>query len=149
MNVSTHQPGSMQAYLSGGGTSFVGVGVVRSSVRSLAFQPDPAVMRRRPTVSRPVLPPPLPPRVSPRMVRPARRLAAFLLTLSRTNTYEGRDARFIADDLTCGFVKDALFLDMGGLKVALRELAEMGFVSPADNGGLRIDNLDGLEQFCD
>ena len=118
---------------------------------SLNRSPEPVsnVMRldRRPFGSS--IPPPLPPRVQPEKVLPVKRLAALLLILSRTNTYEGRDARLIADDLTCGFVTGTLSLDLQSLTSALTQLSGMGLISPAANGGLRIDDLDGLERFCD
>jgi CRP/FNR family transcriptional regulator len=92
-------------------------------------------------------PPPLPPVRAKTL--PVRRLAAFLMTLSRMNSYEGRDPHFIADDLTCGFVKEALSLDIEALKTALTQLSAMGLISACANGGLRIDDLEGLERFCD
>lgn len=79
---------------------------------------------------------------------PVVRLASLLLILSRTNTYEGRDARLIADDLTCGFVNEALSLDIETLQTCLKDLSAMGLISPAQNGGLKIDDLPGLERFC-
>lgn len=94
-----------------------------------------------------VLPPPLPP-VRPKPL-PVQRLGSFLLVLSRTNTYEGRDAHHIADDLTCGFVKEALSLDFETLQSSLTQLSALGLISPGANGGLVIDDLEGLERFCD
>lgn len=98
------------------------------------------------------VPTPFVPAASPLLRRntlPVKRLAGFLVILSRTNTYEGRDAALIADDLTCGFVREVLSVDLPTLKDSLLQLAARRLISACPNGGLRIDDIEGLEAFSD
>jgi CRP-like cAMP-binding protein len=79
----------------------------------------------------------------------AQRLAALLTSISRNNSYEGRDPQLIPDSLASGFVADLLGVEVSDLAESLVELEHQGFVTQAQSGGLRLVNLRALESLAD
>lgn len=72
------------------------------------------------------------------------RVAAFLLALSEASVAEGRDRRFISDNLTCGAAASLLNTDIANLQEALVALEVRGLI--ARNGkGLDLVDPAGLE----
>lgn len=84
-----------------------------------------------------------------RVAKPLERIAAFLFTLSRINTYEGRDPSLITDSMTCGVAADYLGMSVDDLSAQLATLQERGLVKPAEDGLLRLTDLDALEKLAD
>ncbi len=84
-----------------------------------------------------------------RSQKPIQRVAAFLVTISRINSYEGRDPNAIPDCLKSGFVADLLGVSIDLLTDVLRNLANRGFVQPNSGSGLLITDLAGLERVAD
>ncbi|MDH4982836.1 Crp/Fnr family transcriptional regulator [Hyphomicrobium sp. D-2] len=78
----------------------------------------------------------------------AGRLAALFVTISRCNSYEGRDPTLIADDLKCGVVAGYLDLGVNELAATLRLLEKAGIIA-AEGSGLRIRDITALEQLAD
>lgn len=74
---------------------------------------------------------------------PLVRVAAFLVSLSRTNRLEGRDPCVV--DGAASFVADLLGLDVDALGAVLYELQQRGLVEPLPGGGLRIKDITALE----
>ena len=79
---------------------------------------------------------------------PITRVAAFLVVVSRNNTYEGRDANAVPDFLSSGFVADLLGLSIDLLADVLRRLAQLGVVQ-ASKAGLLITDPAALERLAD
>jgi CRP/FNR family transcriptional regulator len=79
---------------------------------------------------------------------PLRRVAALFVTLSRYNTYEGRDANVITDSLKCGAAADHLGLSVDVLAQQLAELEARGLIEPCAKG-LRLLDLDTLMRLAD
>lgn len=76
------------------------------------------------------------------------RIAALLLSISRNNAYEGRDAAVISDQLEAGVVADLLGVERDMLAWGLRELRRRGLLQP--NGrALQLTDLVGLERLAD
>lgn len=96
--------------------------------REVAFLQDALVQRARPG--------------------PLRRVAALLVTLSRYNTYEGREAEVITDSLTCGAAADHLGMSVDVLARELAELEARGLVEPCDKG-LRLLDTETLTRLAD
>ncbi len=84
-----------------------------------------------------------------RVAKPLERTAAFLFTLSRINAYEGRDPSLITDSMTCGVAADYLGMSVEDLATQLRALETRGLVAPADEGLLRLTDLESLEKMVD
>jgi CRP/FNR family transcriptional regulator, anaerobic regulatory protein len=80
---------------------------------------------------------------------PLERIAAFLVAISRNNTYEGRDPYTIPDSLTCGFVAQLLNIGVQELADLLVALEHQGMVASAPTAGLKLTNLDDLESLAD
>jgi CRP/FNR family transcriptional regulator len=80
--------------------------------------------------------------------RPIERVAAFLVAVSRNNTREGRDATVIAEAWPCKTV--ATFLDMSVdlLAVSLADLKSRGLIEAAVPDGIRVSDLDALEELA-
>lgn len=78
----------------------------------------------------------------------AGRLAALFVTISRCNSYEGRDPTLIADDLKCGVVAGYLDLGVDELAGTLRLLEKNGIIA-AEGSGLRIRDVAALERLAD
>ena len=79
---------------------------------------------------------------------PLERVAAFLISISRNNRHEGRDARTIPDSLTCGFVADLLGFPIDMLASLLKALETRGLITADPRAGLRLNDLDGLENLA-
>lgn len=77
------------------------------------------------------------------------RTAALFVVLSRNNGYEGRDPKVITDGLQCGTVADLLGFDIDMLARVLLEMKRRRLVTATDDGGLYIDDLDGLDRLSD
>jgi CRP/FNR family transcriptional regulator len=80
---------------------------------------------------------------------PFARVASFLVTLSRSNSYEGRAPSIIADSLKCGVVASYLALSVDTLARVLVELEERGLIENCPPLGLRLNDLSALEQLGD
>jgi CRP/FNR family transcriptional regulator len=77
--------------------------------------------------------------------RPAVRVAAFLLTLSRRNRIEGRDPHVIDHAADCFEVADHVSLSVNDLGVVLAELKEQGVLGLTPSGASRIVDIEALE----
>jgi CRP/FNR family transcriptional regulator len=82
-------------------------------------------------------------------ISPVRRLAAFLVALSRINKYEGMDPSCVQQDITASYVCECLSLDMGTLGRALVELKAQGLVDTGANSTLHLKDLEALERLSD
>lgn len=80
--------------------------------------------------------------------KPVERVAALLVNLSCSNVYEGRDATLITDSMQCGAIADMLGVSISDLREMLLDLERRGLVEPAP-GGLRLNNIDALENLAD
>lgn len=81
--------------------------------------------------------------------RPLVQLAAFLIAVSRQNEDEGRDPTFIDDTLECAVVAGYLGISVERLESVLIELEELGLVQSAPHHGLRIVDMERLEELAD
>jgi len=79
---------------------------------------------------------------------PLERVAAFLISISRNNRHEGRDSRAVPDSLTCGFVADLLGFPIDTLADLLKALETRGLISADPRAGLRLNDLDRLENLA-
>ena len=79
---------------------------------------------------------------------PVERVAAFLITLSRANGYEGRDPSVVTESLQCGVVADWLGMSIELLSTALGELARQGLIEYSPPHELRLKDLAGLERLA-
>ena len=87
--------------------------------------------------------------VCSRSQKPIERVAAFLVAVSRNNSYEGRDPNAVPDFLSSGFVADLLGFSIDLLADVLRRLASLGAVQPSKEAGLLITDLAALERLAD
>jgi CRP/FNR family transcriptional regulator len=81
--------------------------------------------------------------------KPLARLAALLVSISRNNSYEGRDPRQLPDTLTSGFIADLLGIDIGSLAALLVDLRRRGLIDSDPSSALLLKDLDGLEMLAD
>lgn len=81
--------------------------------------------------------------------KPATRLAAFLVAVSRRNALEGGDPNLIDDTLNCAVIAEHLGLRLDVLALTLVQLEIKGLVRPALDHGLRLIDLPGLEALAD
>ena len=79
---------------------------------------------------------------------PKKRVAAFLAALARLNADEGRNPGVITEEFSSGAVAGHLNMTVGDLAGVLRQLESHGLVA-SDSDGLRISNIDALEQYAD
>ena len=79
---------------------------------------------------------------------PAKRVAAFLAALARLNADEGRNPGIITEEFSSGAVAGHLNMTVGDLAEVLRRLEADGLVA-SDTDGLRISDIDALEQYAD
>ena len=80
---------------------------------------------------------------------PLVRVAAYLLAISGINASEGRDREFIGDDLQCGEVADLLGFDIDELAGHLSELVRRSLLAFCPPHGLRLLDVQALEQLAD
>ena len=80
---------------------------------------------------------------------PFHRVAALLSSISRNNSYEGRDPDIIPDSLTSGFVADLVGLTVSDLAGSLVKLQRLGLVAQAPGGALRLLDRPALERLID
>lgn len=80
---------------------------------------------------------------------PLSRVAALLISISRNNSYEGRDPNSMPDTLTSGFVADLLGIDIGSLAALLVDLRRRGLIDSDASSTLRLKDLSGLEALAD
>jgi CRP/FNR family transcriptional regulator len=78
---------------------------------------------------------------------PLARVAALLISISRNNSYEGRDPGVMPDALTSGFVADLLGIDIDELAALLVDLNRRGLV---ENCGsiLKLKDMPALERLA-
>jgi CRP/FNR family transcriptional regulator len=79
---------------------------------------------------------------------PLERVAAFLVSISRYNRHEGGDPTAIPESLTCGFVADLLGFPIDTLADLLKALETRGLITADPRAGLRLNDLDGLENLA-
>jgi CRP/FNR family transcriptional regulator, anaerobic regulatory protein len=79
---------------------------------------------------------------------PTKRVAAFLAALARLNADEGRNPGVITEEFSSGAVAGHLNMTIGDLAQVLRQLESDGLVA-SDANGLRISDIDALEQYAD
>jgi CRP/FNR family transcriptional regulator len=79
---------------------------------------------------------------------PLVRVAAFLVSLSRTNVQEGRDPWIVADCCPSGFVAELLGLDVETLAAVLADLERQEMIEACPRAGLRITDIEGLERLA-
>jgi CRP/FNR family transcriptional regulator len=79
---------------------------------------------------------------------PLRRVAALFVTLSRYNSYEGRDVSVITDSLKCGAAAGHLGMSVDVLAQQLAELKARGLIEPCEKG-LRLLDIDTLTRLAD
>jgi len=76
---------------------------------------------------------------------PLKRVAAFLMVVSRLNEIEGRDPGVISEALRSGEVAQFLGMDIDTLGSQLVELQRRGLVDLTDKGGLRLHKRTELD----
>ena len=74
------------------------------------------------------------------------RVAALLSSISRNNSYEGRDPGIISDAVTSGFVAELLGLRFSDLASSLVELERLGLVAQGQGGALRLLDRPALDR---
>jgi CRP/FNR family transcriptional regulator len=79
---------------------------------------------------------------------PLQRVAALFVTLSRYNTYEGREPSVITDSLTCGAAAGHLGMSVDALAHELAELQARGLIEPHEKG-VRLLDIEALERLGD
>ena len=79
---------------------------------------------------------------------PLKRVAAFLVSLSRINADEGRDPQLVGDQCPCGFIADLLGMSVETLGILLIELEELGFIEACPPAGLRLKDIAALEELA-
>ena len=78
---------------------------------------------------------------------PLERLAAFLVSLSRTNAHEGRDPTIIGESCPSVFAAGYLGLSIEDLTTLLLELERRELIE-AYSGGVRLRDIDELEKLA-
>ena len=79
---------------------------------------------------------------------PLARVAALLISISRNNSYEGRDPSVMPDTLTSGFVADLLGIDIDELAMLLLDLNRRGLVETCGST-LKLKDMPALERLAD
>jgi CRP/FNR family transcriptional regulator, anaerobic regulatory protein len=74
------------------------------------------------------------------------RVAAFLVSVSRINSHEGRDPQVVSESCPSGFVADLLGISVETLATVLAELRHQGLVEATGRGRLRLIDIRGLEK---
>ena len=80
---------------------------------------------------------------------PLRRVAGFLLVVSRLNEIEGRSASVISENLRSGEVSAFLGMDLETLACQLVELQRQALISLTARGGLRLEKPAELQGLVD
>jgi CRP/FNR family transcriptional regulator, anaerobic regulatory protein len=80
---------------------------------------------------------------------PIERLAAFLVSVSRTNRHEGRDATIVGDAYASGVVAGSLEMTIEDLRKLLLELERRGLIEGHGPAGIRLKDLSALEKLAD
>ena len=80
--------------------------------------------------------------------KPVKRMAQYLIALVRINDGNGQASDFISDTNCSPFAAELLNMDMGTMGAALLHLQKQGLIA-ATSGGLRILDVDALEQFAE
>ena len=80
--------------------------------------------------------------------QPIERVAALLVTSSRTNVQQGRAADIIKDSWKCGLIADLLQLTLDDLSAILVDLQRRGLIAAAGQD-LRLTNIPALEAMAD
>jgi CRP/FNR family transcriptional regulator, anaerobic regulatory protein len=80
--------------------------------------------------------------------KPVERMAQYLSALVRINEGAGQATGFISDMNCSPFIAEMLNMDAGTMGTALLHLQKQGLIAPS-SGGLRILNVEALEQFVD
>jgi hypothetical protein len=78
-----------------------------------------------------------------------RRLASLLLDMVRTAAANGQEPRRIAGGFTVGAAIRQLETEIDTLEGALVRLARAGLVTPAEDGGLDLPNIGGLQRLVE
>jgi Crp-like helix-turn-helix protein len=79
---------------------------------------------------------------------PLARVAALLISISRNNSYEGRDPSVMPDALTSGFVADLLGIEIDELATLLVDLNRRGLVETCGST-LKLKDIPALEHLAD
>lgn len=77
------------------------------------------------------------------------RLASLLLDMGRAAAANGQTPRRIARDFTVGAAIRELETEIETLEGALVRLARAGLVAPAEDGGLELPNIGGLQRLVE
>ncbi len=77
---------------------------------------------------------------------PLKRVAAFLVGLSRINAHEGRDPWLVGEQCPSGFIADLLGLTVDALAAHLIELEECGLIEACPPAGLQLKDIAALEE---
>jgi Crp-like helix-turn-helix domain len=77
------------------------------------------------------------------------RVAALLSSISRNNSYEGRDPDIIPDSLASGFVAELLGLRVSDVVSSLCELEHLGLIAQSQGGALRVLDRPALDRLID
>ena len=80
--------------------------------------------------------------------QPIERVAALLVTSSRTNVQQGREANLIEDTWRCGVIADLLQVSLDDLTAILVALERRGLIETTA-GGIRLKDIDALEALAD
>jgi len=76
---------------------------------------------------------------------PIERLAAFLVSVSRTNRHEGRDPTIVGEPYASGVVAGSLEMTIEDLRTLLLELERRGLIKAHPPAGIRLKDLSALE----
>ncbi len=79
---------------------------------------------------------------------PLKRLAAFLVSLSRINAHEGRDPQLVGDQCPCGFIADLLGMSVETLGILLLEFEQLGLIEACPPAALRLKDIAALEEIA-
>ena len=76
---------------------------------------------------------------------PIERLAAFLVSVSRTNRHEGPDPTIVGEPYASGVVAGSLEMTIEDLRKLLLELERRGLIKAHPPAGIRLKDLSALE----
>jgi CRP/FNR family transcriptional regulator len=81
--------------------------------------------------------------------RPVERVTSLLVNLSCSNSYEGRDPLVITESWDCGTIADMIGLSVDDLSDILVELERRDLIAPDVSGGIRLKDIEALEDLAD